>query len=147
MMISKRIGIYAAAAIALLAMSIPMTLTYSHAQGNGQVDQAQPGGRFQQGAGAGPRTFSGGAGNFQRPFGGGYGGGQATMAVDGNFLYILRGNQLYKVDKNSLRVVGQGELPMPPMPAGEGFGQGRNRTAQPPPAAGGGGTPPPPPRK
>ena len=64
------------------------------------------------------------------------GGGPATMVVDGNFLFILRGNQLFKVDKNTLRVVGQGELPGP-MPAQPGGF--RDRGGPPPVATTGGG--------
>jgi hypothetical protein len=38
---------------------------------------------------------------------GGMGGGPAAMVTDNAFLYILQGNQLYKVNKNNLEVVGQ----------------------------------------
>jgi hypothetical protein len=40
------------------------------------------------------------------------GGGPATMVTDNAFLFILQGNTLYKVNKNNLEVVGQGQLPM-----------------------------------
>jgi hypothetical protein len=70
------------------------------------------------------------------------GGGPATMVVDNAILYVLQGNQLYKVNKNTLEVVGQGMLPMP-MDGGMrgGFGGGGGVL---PPAAGtrGGGEPP-----
>lgn len=59
----------------------------------------------------------------QGPIGGGMqmmGGGPATMIDDQENIYILRGNQLFKVRKSDLRVVAQGELPFQgprPMPA------------------------------
>ena len=150
MMITKRIGAYALGAVAMTALAIPMTLSFSQAQ--------VAGGGQQGGPGAGPRTQAGGPQGGPRPpapefgqrggGGGGMGmmmggGGQATMVVAGNFLYILRGNIIYKVDANSLRVVAQGELPMPQMPQfGGGGGQGGFGT-RPAPGAGGGGTPPP----
>lgn len=37
--------------------------------------------------------------------------GQPTMVEDNQFLYILRGNQLLKVDKAELRVVREAQLP------------------------------------
>jgi hypothetical protein len=51
------------------------------------------------------------------------GGGPATMVTDNQFLYVLQGNTLYKINKNSLEVVGQGSLPMP-MPMGRGGFEG-----------------------
>jgi type II secretory pathway component GspD/PulD (secretin) len=36
---------------------------------------------------------------------------QPTMIVDGKYIYILRGNQLIKVDKETMKVVGTSELP------------------------------------
>ena len=49
--------------------------------------------------------------------------GPATMVVDNQFLYILQGNQIYKVNKNTLEVVATGMLPMP-MPGQPRFGGG-----------------------
>ncbi|HXH59895.1 MAG TPA: hypothetical protein VNI20_00905 [Fimbriimonadaceae bacterium] len=53
--------------------------------------------------------------------------GNATMVVDQQFLYILMGNQMFKVNKNTLEVVGHGMLPMggpggPERPGGFGGG-------------------------
>jgi hypothetical protein len=35
------------------------------------------------------------------------------MVADGDFLYILQGNRLFKVDKRELGVRATGSLPMP----------------------------------
>ena len=40
------------------------------------------------------------------------GGGGATMIADGNFLYVLQGNRLLKINKDDLKVAKTGELPM-----------------------------------
>ena len=64
------------------------------------------------------------------------------MVVDGPFLYILRGNQLLKVQKETLKVVAQGELPMPQMRGGPG---GPGGDFQPQRRGAGAGAPPPPP--
>jgi hypothetical protein len=128
-----------AAAIATTALTLPLMTT-----ANAQFQGSAP---TQQVPNAGP----------QRPMGMGgmmMGGGQATMISDGNFLFILRGNQLLKVDKGTLRVVQVGELPMPEMPQmgggfGQGFGQGRGQ-GQGGRGQGqtrGGNVPPPPPAK
>jgi hypothetical protein len=55
---------------------------------------------------------------------GGMGGGPAAMVTDNAFLYILQGNNLYKVNKNNLEVIGQGMLPMPGPMGGPGGGPG-----------------------
>lgn len=67
---------------------------------------------------------------------GGMGGGPAAMVTDNAFLYILQGNQLYKVNKNNLEVVGQGMLPMP-MPMGGPGGPGAPGVRSGGPGAGG----------
>jgi hypothetical protein len=51
------------------------------------------------------------------------GGGPATMVTDNQFLYVLQGNTLYKINKANLEVIGQGQLPMP-MPMGRGGFEG-----------------------
>jgi len=82
---------------------------------------------------AGPRNFQG-QGMPMQPMGQGFpqmGGMQATMVVDGNFLYILQGNRLFKVDKQSLKTVAQGELPRPQMQRPDG-GQPTRGDAPPP---------------
>lgn len=43
---------------------------------------------------------------------------QPTMISDGDLLYILIGTHLMKVDKSSMKVVAQTDLPMQPMNAG-----------------------------
>lgn len=86
--------------------SVGLLSTISHAQDEGRMPpgQGQPGGGGQGGQGG----FGGG-----RQGGGGFGGGMATMTVSGDYLYILRGNNLYKVSTSDLRVVKEGMLPMP----------------------------------
>ena len=61
------------------------------------------------------------------------GGGGATMVADGDSLYILQGNHLFKVGKSDLKVVKEGILPMPgpmgggrPGEPGGGGGQTKN---------------------
>lgn len=145
MTIVKRMATYAAATAAMLALAVPMTMADGRAQGGQNFPPTQgggglnppqggppggPGQRGQGGPGAGPRFQGGGMMGMM--------GGSASIAVDGNFLYIVRGNQILKLDKNSLKVVAQGELPMPQMPQG-GFGQNRGGGDR------GGNVPPPPP--
>jgi hypothetical protein len=81
--------------------------------GAGQVERTQAAGQAQGGfqraqPGQDRPPMAGDMGMMQR-----MGGGQAVMVADNNFLYILQGNTLYKVNKNNLEVLGQGMLPMP----------------------------------
>lgn len=66
---------------------------------------------------------------------GGGGGGGATMVEEGNFLFIVQGNRMFKVNKSDLKVVATGELPRP-MGGPAGGGQ---PPAQPGTRGGGGG--------
>jgi len=78
-----------------------------------------------------------GQGRMQGPMMGGGGGGGAFMVADGAYLYILQGNRLFKVEKESLKVSKEGQLPRPQgMPGGPGPGGG---PGGPPPGGGGGG--------
>jgi hypothetical protein len=73
-------------------------------------------------AGSAPRAtprFGPGGGGPRGGFGGFFGGG-TQMAVSGNNLFILRGNTLYRVNSQSLKVEAQGDLPQPQMPGAPG---------------------------
>jgi hypothetical protein len=72
-------------------------------------------------------------------------GGGATMIADGNFLYVLQGNRLMKINKDDLKVAKTGELPMPqgrpnnggpagPPPGGQPGGGGEAPSESPKPA-------------
>ena len=132
--------------VAIAALAVPLTIQSVGAQDPPPNERGQ-------GAVAGPRNGQRPGQGFPGPQGQGFpgqpgpgmmgmmgGGGGATMVVAGQFLYILRGNQLLKVQKETLKVVAQGELPMPEMRFGPGGGQER-----PVRTFGGGGAPPPPP--
>lgn len=133
-----------AVGVAVAALAVPLTIQTVGAQDAPQNPPPGQGGAF-----AGPRDgqrpgqFPGQPGQFPGQPGPMpqmmmMGGGSPTMVVDGAFLYILRGNQLIKVQKETLKVVAQGELPMPEMrgPGGP--------DAQPLRRGGLGGNPPPP---
>ena len=79
-------------------------------------------------------------GRFPGFGGGGFGGGGVQMAVASNALFILRGNTLYRVNAQTLKVEVTGALPQPEGGAGFRGGQGgpNFRGGQP------GGAPPPP---
>ena len=143
--------------LASLAIAVPVGVAYAQQndQRTGQAAVAPP---QRVGQDARPDMFRPDqAPNMQRMQ---MGGGPATMVVDNQFLYILQGNQLFKVNKNNLEVVGQGMLPMPmpmmggdpyqPMPGNPGFRRGGelppDGTVTSPPTArtrGGGETEPP----
>lgn len=138
-----------AAAVAVAALAVPLTIQTVGAQ------DAPPNPPGQGGAIAGPRggqrpgQFPGQPGQFPGQPGqpGQFpgmammmGGGSPTMVVDGQFLYILRGNQLIKVQKETLKVVAQGELPMPEMRGPGGPGASEREQLR----RGGIGNPPPP---
>lgn len=104
---------------AVLALAVPLTLSYSSAQQAGEAPSSQggfgqppAGGPAGQGPGFGPgQPPQGQPGGFQaRPMMGG--GGGATMIADGNFLYVLQGNRLLKINKDDLKVAKTAELPM-----------------------------------
>lgn len=97
---------------AVLALAVPLTLSYSSAQQAGEAPSSQQGGGFGQPPAGGPGgPPQGQPGGFQnRPMMGG--GGGATMIADGNFLYVLQGNRLLKINKDDLKVAKTGELPM-----------------------------------
>jgi len=122
--------------LASLAIAVPVGVAYAQQsdQRTGQVQSAPP-------QRAGQTTRPDVIRRDQAPTTMRMGGGPATMVVDNAFLYVLQGNHLFKVNKNTLEVVGQGMLPMQ-MDGGMrgGFGGGGVL----PPAAGtrGGGVPP-----
>lgn len=94
----------AGAAFAAVVLAIPVT--YSVAQGPGQGGQFPPQGGQMPPHGA----------PFQPqmpPMHIMPGGGSATMLADGEFLYVLQGNRLFKVDKKDLAVKAVGGIPTP----------------------------------
>lgn len=125
MFVDKKLGIFAGGVI--LAVAIGATSIASFAQSSNpslpqkatgaRITQPSPGRNLPpqqptvpQPGDAGPR----GQGQGQGPMMMG-GGGGVTMVVEGNFLYILRGNQLLKVSTSDLKVVATGNLPVPQM--------------------------------
>lgn len=104
---------------AVLALAVPLTLSYSSAQQAGETP-SQQGGGFGQPPAGGPAGQGPGFGPGQPPQGqpGGFqnrpmmGGGGATMIADGNFLYVLQGNRLMKISKEDLKVAKTAELPV-----------------------------------
>lgn len=118
----KTIAGLAAGGAALIALSLPFTLTISQAQGNDQGGFGRGQGQgqgFPPGQGNPPQGFGQGQPGqpgFQRPGGGGGMGGGAAMVEDANFLYVLQGNRLVKIQKSNLQVVGQGMIGMPDRP-------------------------------
>ncbi len=144
-----KVGIFAAFAIA--AAAIPLTITNAFAQekapqaqdqggapppagfqggqgfgggqgqGQGQGQPPQGGFRGQGGQGQG-QGFPGGGMQM-----GGAGGGGTTMVEEGLYLYIVQGNRVYKLLKQDLKVIAQGELPRAmggPQPGGGQGGPG-----------------------
>lgn len=108
------------ATIGLVSLAVAIPIGIANAQGaatvGGQRPPDQGGPQRTQGGFATPDMMP-----MQRQMMGG--GGQATMVTDNQFLFILQGNTLYKVNKNNLEVIGQGMLPMPMGPRG-GFDGG-----------------------
>lgn len=144
------------AGVAVAALAVPLTIQTVGAQDAPQQDQGAAAGprngqRGQLGQGQGfppqpgqgfpPQGFPGQGGGMMM----GGGGGGATMVVDGPFLYILRGNQLLKVQKETLKVVAEGQLPMPEMRGGPGGAPGDFQPQR--RGGGGGGNNVPPPSK
>lgn len=113
--------ILAVVGIASLAIAIPMGVA------NAQVSDQQPPPTQQRGQGGLQRGDQGGIAApggemMQRQMMGG--GGPATMVTDNQYLYVLQGNTLYKINKVNLEVLGQGQLPMPQMGRGGGGFEG-----------------------
>lgn len=76
----------------------------------------RPGGQGQPGFPGGPQGFGGGPG-----FGGGFGGG-AAITANNQYVFVLRGNRLYKFSTNDLSLIGDKELPVPQQPGLGGRG-------------------------
>ncbi|MEQ1823813.1 MAG: hypothetical protein ABL949_15000 [Fimbriimonadaceae bacterium] len=130
------------AAVSVVAIAIPLTMTTSIAQeqtkppvdqqGNPPPAQGGFGNPPQGGPGQGG-PGQGGPGSFRPGQGGqggmmmGGGGGGTAMVEDGSNLFILQGNRVFKLSKSDLKVVAQGELPRPQMPGGPGGGGGDDK--------------------
>lgn len=105
--------ILAAFGLLSLAIAVPMSVANAQGRGGGQ----QGGGPGGGGQGGPPPMMGGGA-----------------IAVDQQNVYVLQGPRIFKLDKGTLRVVQQGQLPMGPPPGGNTGGG---------PGGGGGDVPPP----
>ena len=112
------------AAMSLVVASLGIGWGTAHAQiGGGQ------GGGFGGGQSGG---LGGGQGGPAMPMRGpqmmfGGGGGPAAIAEDQNFLYVVRGSEIVKVQKGDLKIVASATLPPPaggPRMGGGGFGGG-----------------------
>lgn len=130
------------AALTIGAVAIPLTITTSFAQEtNATVKQGTSAAPASQGGfgnppqgGPGQGGPPGQGGSQFRPsqgmpgggmmMGGGGGGGGTAMVDDGNSLFIVQGNRVFKLNKSDLKVAAQGELPRPQMPGGPGGGGG-----------------------
>ena len=119
--------------LAMAAIGIP-TLLVATANAQNPPPGGQGGGVARPGQGFPPQGAPGQPGQF-RPMGPMGGGGGSISAGEGA-VYVLQGNRVYKLDRNSLKVVAEGQLPMPQMGMAPGA---------PGPRPGGGGNVPPPP--
>lgn len=79
----------------------------------------------QGGPGRGQGMGGGMAGGGMMMGGGMAGGGGAVMQVEGQYIYILRGNQILKLNTSDLKVVAQGEIPGMQRQGGGPAGGGR----------------------
>lgn len=82
-----------------------------------------------QGEAPRPRNMPMPPNQFERPMA--MVGGPALMIDDQEFLYILRGNMIYKVSKGDLALKSQAVLPMGPPPSGRGEGFAPPQPGQP----------------
>lgn len=147
------------AGVTILSLSIPLTLSTAFAQSQKEGDkvvtpgqdpvevapqQGGPGFGGVQGGPpmAGPQGGMRGGGmpgqGMPPMMGGGMmggGGGGTAMVTDGDFLFIVQGNRVFKLNKSDLKVVASSDLPRPQMPQGGGM--------NPPRGGGGAGAPPP----
>lgn len=103
------------AGFALVALALPLTITWSFAQESRAVTPPQERaggvpGPARPFPGQNPPGFAPGAPMAPMPP---MGPGPSTMIVDGGYLYILQGNRLLKVNKNDLKV--ERETMLPPM--------------------------------
>lgn len=100
----------ALAGVALVASALTLTTTRSFAQGGpgGGPGQFQGQGQGRGGAQGGPGGQQGRPGGF-----GGGGGGGAAMAIDGNTLYVLANGKIYMMNKATLQVTREADLPRP----------------------------------
>lgn len=44
------------------------------------------------------------------------GGGGVAMQIEGAYIYVVSGNQIFKIEKNDLKIAGKAELPGPRPP-------------------------------
>lgn len=111
----------ALAGVALVASALTLTTTRSFAQGGPGGGPGQVQGQGGQGRGG---AQGGQPGGMQGRMGAG-GGGGAAMAIDGNTLYVLANGKIYMMNKATLQVTREADLPRPQggpgmMPPGEG---------------------------
>ena len=125
--------------LAMAAIGIPTALVATAVAQNPPPAGPQGGGVARPGQGQGFPPQPGQPGQF-RPMGPMGGGGGSISAGEGA-VYVLQGNRVYKLDRNSLRVLAEAQLPMP-QPMGR-----PGEPGQPDRARGGGIVPPPPPPK
>lgn len=126
--------------IASLAVAVPMSIANAQDAGQrGGFAQRGDAQRGQFGAGA-PQRGGDMQGMMQRMGGG----GGTAMTQDNQFLYIVQGNQVFKLNKRDLAVVAVGRLPGGPG-GPPGGGRGGQTDGAPPRRGGGGGRDIPPP--
>jgi translation initiation factor IF-2 len=121
-MMTKQLTALAVGGIALVSLSVGVTLKASQAQTAPpppdrqvrQPGQGQP--PFPGQPGQGPQ------GGLQRPMQIGGGGGGAAMVEDNAFLYVLQGGRLFKVQKSDLKIAAEAMLGGPPRDGRGGFG-------------------------
>jgi hypothetical protein len=129
--------ILAATGVAALALAVPFSIAQAQVAADDSTAPSQQGGQFGGppplgGQFGGPGAPSAGPGGLPQQPGqlrgaGALGGGAVSMALDNTHLYIVRGNQIYKVSKSDLRVNGVGELPQPTPGGNAAGGRGTGR--------------------
>lgn len=131
-------SVFVSFAVGAVLASLPYTLSLgkTQAQGAGPVQQGGFGGATQAAPAQG--GFGGGA------FGGGQGqrfGMQnvSSMVTSGSLLFASSGDTIYKIDINSMKVIGEAKLPAPRFQPGANPGLRRNDQ---PPVRNGGNIPP-----